>query len=103
MQVAWYLVYVSIGSIAGMIYGLLFLTEKQGALFRVLPPDEPDKKRRFPVGMVPHFLWTVLRLLILALLLLYLLPLGTIPFILVMISFLLFFWLIITGKIRGIK
>lgn len=103
MQFVWNLVYIGIGSIAGSIYGLLFLAEKQGALFRILPADEIDQKRRLPIGMVPHLLWTLLRLLLLALILLYLLPLGTIPFILVMISFLLFFWLIVTRKTRGIS
>jgi len=103
MQFVWNLVYISIGSVAGSIYGLLFIAEKQGALFRILPSDEMEKKRRLPIGLVPHFLWTLLRLILLALLLLYLLPLGTIPFILVMISFLLFFWFIITRKVRGIS
>ncbi len=103
MQVLWNLIYIGIGSIAGSIYGLLFVAEKRGALFRILPSDEIEKKRRLPIGMVPHFLWTLLRLLILVILLLYLLPLGTIPFILVMISFLLFFWFVITRKVRGIS
>jgi hypothetical protein len=102
MQATGYAVYIVIGSILGSSYGLLFLLQKRGALSHVLSAEEVEKQKWFSAEVLGSCLATMLRLLLLAIAWLYLLPLETIPFILVLISFFVFFGIVI-HKGTGVK
>jgi hypothetical protein len=95
MQATGYVFYILIGSILGMIYGLLFLLQKRGAFSMILTEEELDRRKWFPAIIVKTFVWTLLRLFVLAVAMFYLLPLPTIPLILVLISFFLCFGVVV--------
>lgn len=79
-----------IGCVFGFSYGLLFLYQKK----RALSFDSSNACSLF--FWSHHIIFTALRMAGITLALCYLLPLPKIHFILVMISFMLIFWVVIT-------
>jgi len=90
IQLAFISLSIVVGCILGLIYGLLFLNQKKRALF------DTDKSTNFFSFWLHQLLYASLRIGGMTLIILYLLPLPKIHFIMVMISFLIIFWIVIT-------
>jgi len=81
---------IFIGSSAGLLYGLLFITQKNK-----IPFSESAKKQIW-YHRITSILLSFLRIALLAAGWYYILRSPTIPFILILVSFLAGFWLVIT-------
>ena len=88
-QLASYAGSIIVGCCIGFLYGLLFMHQKKGALFYA---DQQNSMQSW----INQFFLTVSRFIIIAIIIWYLLPLPKIHFILVMISFLVLFWVVVT-------
>ncbi|HML19184.1 MAG TPA: hypothetical protein PKD74_01245 [Candidatus Dependentiae bacterium] len=85
-QLASYLGSVLLGCCFGLLYGLLFIHQKKGALF-----NGQNSWQYWPNQIVSTFV----RYAGIAFIVWYLLPLSKIHFILVMLNFFVFFWVVI--------
>ena len=79
---------IIVGCCIGFLYGLLFMRQKKGALFGA---DQQTGLQSWS----NQILLTVLRFVVIAVIIWYLLPLPKIHFILVMLSFLVLFWVVV--------
>jgi cell division protein FtsW (lipid II flippase) len=89
-----FLVSIIVGGCIGYLYGLLFIYQKKGALFN-------DSQHHNVQSLISQIFLTVMRIASIALIIWYLLPLPKIDFILVMLSFFILFWIVIT-QYKGI-
>ena len=88
-QLASYAGSIIIGCGIGYLYGLLFMYQKKGALFNA------GQQNSIP-PLINQIFLTVIRFAIIAIIIWYLLPLPKIHFILVMTSFFILFWFVVT-------
>lgn len=77
-----------VGCCIGCLYGLLFIYQKKGALFRTRQPNNIQ-------SLIKQIFLTVIRISIIAIIVWYLLPLPKIHFILVMTNFFILFWIVV--------
>ena len=89
IQLASYAGSIIVGCCIGLLYGLLFMHQKKGALFHA---DQQSGIQSW----INQILLTVTRFIAIAFIIWYLLPLPKIHFILVMMSFLVLFWVVVT-------
>lgn len=87
-QLASYAGSIIVGCCIGYLYGLLFIYQKKGALYRT--------GQNSVQSSINQIVLTIIRFSIIAAIIWYLLPLPKIHFILVMMNFFIFFWIVVT-------
>ena len=90
IQTFYYVFYTAVGSMLGLLYGFLFMLQKRGTLSVLLPTDDIRKAKLLRSVVASNTFWTILRLSLFAAIWYYLLPLSTVHFILIVVSFLFF-------------